>query len=259
MGTTPNFALPYPEPPAPPNVQPDIKALALAVDLALGDAKGMVLGAVGDWPWASAQLPSWTLLPYGQNVSGAAYPALQTLGDASGRPYGGAAGTNLTLPDYRGRIGAGKDDMGGTAANRITAVISGVSGATLGAVFGAEGITLTTAQLPSHTHTFTSGTESVDHSHSGTTAGRNAAHVHYFELGYNPPDDQNRTFRGGQGVYNGTMTGMTGESADHAHTFTSGGRSAAHTHSGTTDSLGTGSAHQNSQPSIIVNKFMRVL
>lgn len=214
------------------------------------------VGSVLDWPWAAGSIPAWCLLPYGQLLTQAAYPAMQTLADASARPYGGVAATNFNMPDYRGRAPVGKGDMGGVNANRITVAISGIDGATLGAVFGVEGITITTAQLPAHNHTFTSGTESADHTHGGTTAGRSAAHTHSVGGG------------GGGGYYGGFDSAVASrayvgelpaETSDHTHGFTSGGRSAAHTHSGTTANTGSGSVVQNTQPSIIVNKIMRVL
>src|SRR3546814_14443861 len=62
--------------------------------------------------------------------------------------------TTFNLPDLRGRVGAGKDDMGGTAAGRLSDI---VDGETLGASGGAEMHTLTTAQMPAHTHTGTTG------------------------------------------------------------------------------------------------------
>jgi hypothetical protein len=42
------------------------------------------------------------------------------------------------LPDLRGRVVAGKDDMGGSAAGRITAASSGITGTTLGGTGGAQ-------------------------------------------------------------------------------------------------------------------------
>ena len=68
-------------------------------------------------------------------------------------PHGNGDGsTTFHKPDARGRALIGRDDMGGTAANRITSAGSGILGKVPGAVGGAETVTLTTAQLPSHQH-----------------------------------------------------------------------------------------------------------
>jgi len=66
-----------------------------------------------------------------------------------------AANKTITLPDARGRVIAGKDNMGGTTASRLTSGTSGITGTTLGTSGGAEGVTLTATQsgLPSHSHT----------------------------------------------------------------------------------------------------------
>jgi microcystin-dependent protein len=60
----------------------------------------------------------------------------------------GDGSTTFNLPDLRGRTIAGKDDMGGSAASRLTATYFGTSAAALGAVGGGESQTLTLAQLP---------------------------------------------------------------------------------------------------------------
>jgi microcystin-dependent protein len=52
----------------------------------------------------------------------------------------------------RGRVAAGLDNMGGTAANRLTSGGSGITGTTLGATGGAETHTLDVNQIPSHRH-----------------------------------------------------------------------------------------------------------
>jgi len=111
------------------------------------------IGGVMDWPYSSGSIPAWALLPLGQEISRNTYDVLHVIAAASGYPHGAGDGVNtFNLPDYRGRVGVGKDDMGGSAANRLTVAISGISGAILGAVGGSEGITLTVAQIPSHNH-----------------------------------------------------------------------------------------------------------
>lgn len=102
-------------------------------------------------PFAGTAAPSGWLLCAGQSVNRADYPDLFT---AIGTIYGNGSvpGTTFAVPDLRGRVPGGKDDMGGSAASRLTTGGSGVNGATLGAVGGAETHTLSTTQIPSHDH-----------------------------------------------------------------------------------------------------------
>lgn len=98
--------------------------------------------------------PAGWLLCDGSAVSRTVYAALFA---ALGVVYGAGDGsTTFNLPDLRGRVPAGKDDMGGSAANRLTTAGSGVNGVALGAAGGAQTHTLTAAQMPAHTHTVSS-------------------------------------------------------------------------------------------------------
>ena len=63
-----------------------------------------------------------------------------------------AASKRITLPDARGRVLAGLDNMGGTASNRLTVAGGGVDGATLAAFGGAQSVTLDGTQIPAHAH-----------------------------------------------------------------------------------------------------------
>jgi microcystin-dependent protein len=126
------------------------------------------IGSVMDWPWAAAQIPAGAILPYGQTISRTTYAALHNLAQLAGYPYGNGDGaTTFGIIDMRGRVNAGKDDMGGAAAGRLTLAISGVAGATLGGAGGSEGITLTTGQIPAHNH----GVNESPHSHTLTDPG----------------------------------------------------------------------------------------
>ena len=114
----------------------------------------------------SVLMPTSTILPY----AGSAAPTGYFLCDGSaksrttyaglfaiiGTTYGvGDGSTTFNIPDLRGRVIAGQDDMGGSSANRLTTAKSGINGDNLGAFGGLEDHLLTAAEsgLPAHSHT----------------------------------------------------------------------------------------------------------
>jgi microcystin-dependent protein len=98
-------------------------------------------------PFAGTAEPAGYLFCFGQAVSRTTYAALFT---ALSTTYGvGDGSTTFNLPDLRGRVPAGQDDMGGVSADRLT---SPINGDTLGAVGGAEGHTLVVGEIPAHQH-----------------------------------------------------------------------------------------------------------
>ena len=100
--------------------------------------------------FAGTSLPSGWLYCYGQNVSRTAYADLFS---AVGTTYGvGDGSSTFGIPDLRGRAIAGQDDMGGSSANRLTGQTGGVNGDDLGAGGGAETHVITEAQLAAHAH-----------------------------------------------------------------------------------------------------------
>lgn len=101
-------------------------------------------------PYAGGSAPSGWLLCYGQAISRTTYAALFS---AIGTVYGGGDGsTTFNVPDLRGRVIAGQDDMGGTSADRLTDQSGGLDGDTLGATGGSETHTLTEDELAAHSH-----------------------------------------------------------------------------------------------------------
>jgi microcystin-dependent protein len=83
---------------------------------------------------ASAIPPGW-LLCTGAPVSRSTYATLFAVIQTA---YGAGDGsTTFNLPDKRGRVSAGADNMGGTAANRVTTASIGIA-ATLGVSGGSE-------------------------------------------------------------------------------------------------------------------------
>lgn len=89
--------------------------------------------------YAGASAPSGWLLCDGTAVSRTTYAALYAvIGDTYGA---GDGSTTFDLPDLRGRAVFGKDDMGGSAASRLTGNPdngSGIDGSALGNAGGQE-------------------------------------------------------------------------------------------------------------------------
>lgn len=103
------------------------------------------IGAGMDWWGPENAIPKGYIAAYGQTVTIGDYPRLA-------KAWGITTPT-FTIPDKRGRMSIGKDDMGGTAANRVTSGGSGIAGNTLYASGGAETVALAAANHASHSHT----------------------------------------------------------------------------------------------------------
>jgi microcystin-dependent protein len=246
-------------------------------------SQGVPTGIMDDFLGSSSLVPSGWVLADGKTIGSAASGATgranadtedlfvllwESMANAQAPVSGGrgassaadfAANKTLTLPDLRGRVAAGLDNLGGVDSARLSGAIT--DRLTLGGSGGLGTVILTTSEMPSHNHTqqgsFVSGTESVDHTHSGTTS-TDGSHQHtqsWSSLGAGAD-----AFAGDGGKTTGTE--LTSAAGSHSHTFTTGGRSAAHTHSttisGSTTSTGSGGAHQNTQPTYMVNKIIKL-
>ena len=102
-------------------------------------------------PYAGTTAPTFWLLCYGQEILQADYPELFEIIGFTYKQTGllsdlGVA--KFALPDMRGRTVMGLDDMGGTAASRIT----GLQGSELGNSGGQETVTIQQNNLPDHEH-----------------------------------------------------------------------------------------------------------
>ena len=81
------------------------------------------------------------------------------------------ANKTITLPDWRGRVIAGLDDMGSSAAGRLTATYFGSVATTLGAASSAE----SNSVILTHTHTITDPGHT--HVEQGSPAGGASNHI----------------------------------------------------------------------------------
>jgi microcystin-dependent protein len=97
-------------------------------------------------PFAGMVAPSGWLLCYGQAVSRSTYSGLFAI---IGTAYGAGDGSStFNVPDFRGRTPIGKDNMGGSSANRVTDANADI----IGGSGGEEMHALTVGELAPHTH-----------------------------------------------------------------------------------------------------------
>lgn len=161
-------------------------------------------------PYAGTSAPSGYLLCDGSAISRATYSDLFAVISTT---YGvGDGSTTFNIPDFRGKspLGAGED-----TTNSLT-------NRTLGAFLGEEDHTLTSSEMPSHTHT-------VTHSH---------------DFRYNGPNSSAATRFDG-------LTTSAGNDNELA------GPNAVKEASPTSSSAGSDSAHNNMQPSLVVNFIIK--
>ena len=109
------------------------------------------------------------LLCYGQSVSRSSYAVLFS---QIGTTAGAGDGVNtFNVPDFRGRVPMGLDNIGGSAAG----IVAGVT--TIGARGGEAAHILLTAEMPTHSHGGTSGSGG-GHSHNSSASSSAGSHSH---------------------------------------------------------------------------------
>lgn len=192
------------------------------------------------------------ILPNAANIAATAGDVAVFVNEGSGSTWrcvsyttqGGSmpAGTRMTFAQASAPVGWTQitDD---SASNRMLRVVAGT-----GAGTGGANSPILMDVVPSHTHTFTTGNNNVDHYHgfSATTGGMsaNATHAHTYDKSY--LTGVNNTFTATSGQYRATGIGFdavftTTVSTEHSHSVSgnTGGASAVHVHSGTTNGNGS--------------------
>lgn len=170
-------------------------------------------------PTAGTTEPTGWVFCYGQTVNSVTNTQYARLFTAIGTTYGGTGASSFVIPDMRGRAPFGKDNMGGTAASRVTNTgtdNSGIAGTTLGAVGGDQ-------RMHQHTHTQNS------HSHGPPSGASN----YITDIGGSAWMQTSGTF----GTFNARST-TAGATA-------------------TNNNTGTGTA-QNMPPTIILNYIIKL-
>lgn len=176
-------------------------------------------GVIKAFAGSHTVVPSGYLLCNGQAVSRTVFSALFSV---IGTTYGAGDGsTTFNVPDLRGRVIAGIDNMGAIAsAGRLTVFTA----TTLGAVGGHQNMQA--------------------HQHSGTTGSENTTHTHAdnFVTTTHPT---------------GFSSGGTTHQALGYSTQQTGGQSTNHQHAFNTNTTGTGS-QENVQPTMALNYIIKV-
>lgn len=169
-------------------------------------------GTYGTWVWAD-----------GAVYANADHPLAAANIGSQWKTFDGAADPgagNFRVPDLRGLVPAGLDQMpGGARANRMTRTVA----ITLATKTGEETHKIVTAEMASHGHSINSV---GDHAH-----------------GYSGTDLVSMNMREGTGAYQNILVGFT-----HPTAVSNGG--GAHGHSA--GNTGGNTAHENVQPTVFV-------
>ena len=224
---------------------------ALAVAAAAVDITNFLVpvGTMLPWSGAEASIPAGWLLCSGQAVVRATYVALNALYSTATYPYGTGNGTTtFNLPDMRGRLPVGLDNMGGTDAGRIA------TANTLGLGVGTETHTISLAEMPAHSHGGVTGFFDTNHAHTGTFA-VGGAHTHT----YTKTLVQNINVNGGgQPVNASTQVLATTSAGSHSHTLSTGSQdTGTPNHQHTVSLEGGGGVISIMQPGLFMNWIVK--
>lgn len=181
------------------------------------------------FPFAGGVQPSGWLFCDGAEVSQSTYATLYSaIGDSYGTPV---SGSNFLLPDLGGRVPAGKE----SSATRLTTGGSGIDGASIGADGGAQ------------THTLTSPDELPSHSHSDT-----------FSVSFSTGSAGNMIYHGTTSDYDEFFNDYySGAGTVHRMKNTAPSSYLNPSVSGSVSNTGSSGAHNNTQPTLIVNYIIK--
>lgn len=178
------------------DVDPDEAHATLQINRVLDFFIGM------SFEWNGSALPTGFLWEDGANHSRTTYAKLfARIGTTHGA---GDGSTTFGVPDSRGRMRLGRDNMGGAAANRVTAGIAGLAATVLGAAGGDQ-------RMPQHGH----GLTDLGHFHNNTPSGGNIAYANNSTLFIYPTGGGSGNYIG-YGPINNTGVAGTGISIQSA-------------------------------------------
>lgn len=204
-------------------------------------ANGRTIGSVASGASERANADTQPLYEWlWNNCSNTNCPVSTGRGSSASADF--AANKTIGTLDMRGRTPIGLDTMGNDAADVVaSATTAGNSG-------GAESVTLTTTELPAHTHEAGSY-EAATHTHSIVASGTTSTNGDHSHTTANAGGTSGATAGGSARA--DASTGSTSTNGDHAHTVTvtgTTGASGALTVSGTSGETGSGTAFSIMNP-----------
>lgn len=235
----------------------------------IGSTSSIPIGGMIDYAGNTAPNSNFALC-YGQAISRTSYASLFAL---VGTTFGSGDGTTtFNLPDLRGRASFGKDDMGGTQADRITLAGGNFDGKAVGNSGGLQNHVLTIPELPIVTPSGTISTFTPSGTVSGfTPAGTVSTFTPSGAVGIiNGANALNAAgvgvsanVTGGGGAYN--IATVTANFSGNSITPTFTGNFVQPTFTGnllapnfTGSPFGSGNAHTILPPAMILSKIIRI-
>lgn len=224
--------------------------LAPSATTVIGIPTGIMVPFIG----GPGSIPAGWLPCDGTSRTVAAFPALAAFFVANSGSF--------SLPDLRGRVPMGLDNMG-TAANRVTSTEAD----TLNTGLGAESVALTSDQLATHTHTQAEHThaQTIPHTHSIPSHDHPLA-TSSNSLNVDSGGGRVNIVTGGSGSHDGLIRGLSSDIATSSplNVATKGpwvsGVNTALTLDPATPVIagaGAGNAHSNMQPTLTVNYIIK--
>lgn len=227
----------------------ELRLTAGVVDSINSSILALLPTGFGPLPWSRTSPPDGWIWSDGRVLlADTPYASLRAIYVADGYPYGQDGSGNPRIPDACGRVLAGRDNMSGAAAGRLTGATS------VGASLGAQSHTLTSGEMPVHAHgvndpTHAHGAWQDDHNHtlSGIAMDRSAA-GYYLNTTAGGYDRRVALYPGGTSTNTGTTSGAS-----------AGGVYVGGAYTGISiQNAGSGGAHNNVQPTLVLNFILKV-
>lgn len=200
-------------------------------------------GVVGGIVWmADTTDPPGHLYADGSSVSTTTYAALFA---KLSYDFGGSGGS-FNLPNLRNRLVAG---LGTEAEFNV-----------LGETGGSKTVTISTSNMPSHTHTGPSHTHGIDHNHPAANTATDGSHIHAYQRETSTLSNRNDPGTGGGldlVAFPTTVNTVSGGAHNHSFNMPNFTGTSASGGTANTGSSGSGSSLNVQNPYIVLKPYIK--